>query len=418
MSRHRFRALFLINFSGVTLDNLIKNVLIIFVGFEAQSEQVAAQLTAIAMALFILPCLLLSGIVGQIADRYSKMFLFKQLKGFEYLVIAFLSYCLFEKNIYLLCFLLLPIGLVACLSSPLKLAMIDDVVPRAQRSRTTTLFQSSSVIAVLLGTGIGGFLMNININITIIGIMTLTLISAILVLSQKNPDGIPIKSPQEPLRFKGQYKKMQLIISHDPKLLLGVSLIAYYWFFINLSYSQTATYAKYQLQVDEFHVTMLLTTMTLAIACGSMLYLFLNNRVNQGIITFLGCIGFSVGYLMLSSNSLSSSQHLFLNIMDEFTQALIIIFLLNLLSSLLLFSGFALLQVNGADAQKAAIFAANNFVCALSVITSSGIMGIVLHYDINVKQLFFIFSILSVLGALFLFKQHHNQIKLTPQPIP
>lgn len=416
MSKNGLRSLIWINFSGATVDHLIKNTLIIFVGFQAQSEQQAAQFTAIALALFMLPCILLSGVAGQLGDNNQKLPLFKKLKTIEYTTIGFICYGLYINNIYLLCLLLLPIGIIACLTGPLKLAMIDESVNKQQRSQSSTLFQLSTIIAILIGTALGGGLLNTGLNVAIIGIMLCTLINAIGVYRQKSLLK-PQTKPRAIIRFGDQYKRMYQAITHDPKLVLACLMITYYWFVINLSYSQITTLAKYQLNIDESNTSLIFIVMTVSIACGSILFLLLKSRLSQGKLILLGGIGFTLGYGTLSQIILLTEGALLFGLLNTFNQVLIVIFISNLFSSQLLFLGYALLQVNGADTQKTTIFAASNVISASGMIASAIFISMALHYHVNIHQLFFIYSLLSLCGGLCLWQRYYQHAKLTHQSI-
>ncbi|WP_299006642.1 MFS transporter [uncultured Shewanella sp.] len=408
MNKNGFQSLIWVNFSGATLDHLIKNTLVIFIGFQAQSEQLAAQFTTLVLALFMLPCVLLSGLAGQWGDNQQKLPLFKKLKTIEYVIIILICYGLYINNLYLLCFLLLPIGIIACLTGPLKLAMIDERVNKQQRSQSSTLFQLSNIIAILIGTALAGGLLDAGLNMAMTGIFLCTLINAIGVFQQKN---ITIthktvhKTPLSPRSFYTQYQHMFQSIKQDPKLALGCFCITYYWFIINLSYSQMTTFAKYQLNINEVNTSLLFIVMTVAIACGSLLFLMLNTRLLQDKIILIGTIGATFGYAALSMMIAFKDNVPIINLLTEFQQVIIIISLSNLFSSQLLFLGYALLQTNGPDRQKTTIFAASNVISAAGMIASATLISLALHYHVNMGSLFLIYSLLSFCGGLMLWRQ-------------
>ncbi|WP_299494322.1 MFS transporter [uncultured Shewanella sp.] len=412
MNKKGFRALIWVNFSGATVDHLIKNTLVIFIGFQAQSEQLAAQFTTLALALFMLPCVLLSGLAGQWGDNHQKLPLFKKLKTIEYVIIILICYGLYINNPYLLCVLLLPIGIIACLTGPLKLAMIDERVDKQRRSQSSTLFQLSSIIAILMGTALAGGLLQAGLNMAITGILVCTCINAIGVYQQKNisiAHNIARKKPPSPRSFCTQYQHMFQTIKQDPKLVLGCLLISYYWFFINLSYSQMTTFAKYQLNINEVNTSLLFVVMTVAIAFGSLLFLILNTRLSQAKIIIVGSMSATLGYATLSMMIAFKENEPTISLLSEFQQVIIVIALSNLFSSQLLFLGYALLQVNGAETQKTTIFAASNVISAAGMIASAILISLALHYHVNIKSLFLIYSLLSLCGGLMLWRQCISQ---------
>ncbi|WP_298769945.1 MFS transporter [uncultured Shewanella sp.] len=418
MNKNGFRALIWVNFSGATVDHLIKNTLVIFIGFQAQSEQLAAQFTTLGLALFMLPSVLLSGLAGQWGDNHQKLPLFKKLKTIEYVIIIVICYGLYINNLYLLCLLLLPVGIIACLTGPLKLAMIDERVEKQQRSQSSTLFQLSSIIAILIGSALAGGLLHVGLKMAITGILLCTFINAIGVYQQKNiaiKHKITHNKSPSPRSFYTQYQHMFKTIKQDPKLVLGCLLISFYWFFINLSYSQMTTLAKYQLNINEVNTSMLFVVMTVAIACGSLVFLILNTRLSQGKIIFVGSMSFALGYAALSMMIAFKENLPIISLLSEFQQVIIIISLSNLFSSQLLFLGYALLQVNGVDTQKTTIFAASNVISAAGMIASATLISLALHYNVNIKSLFLIYSLLSLGGGVMLWKLCISQEKKSLQ---
>ena len=85
LGQRRFLPFFLTQAFGAFNDNLLKNVLIILVTYQAArwSTIPAALLTNIAAGLFIAPFVVFSGLAGQMGERFDKTLVLKSVKALE-----------------------------------------------------------------------------------------------------------------------------------------------------------------------------------------------------------------------------------------------------------------------------------------------------------------------------------------------
>src|SRR5699024_11328234 len=72
LHQRRFLPYFLTQFFGAFNDNILRQALILFITTSAVSQYSANFLNNIALALFILPFFLFSGLAGQFADKLDK----------------------------------------------------------------------------------------------------------------------------------------------------------------------------------------------------------------------------------------------------------------------------------------------------------------------------------------------------------
>ena len=90
LGQRRFLPFYLTQFSGAFNDNLFKNALLLLITFSAGglmglSVNVVVNLAAF---LFILPFFLFSGIAGEMADRYEKSRIIRNVKLAEIVIMA------------------------------------------------------------------------------------------------------------------------------------------------------------------------------------------------------------------------------------------------------------------------------------------------------------------------------------------
>src|SRR5262245_11076419 len=82
MTTRRFAPLFWCQFFSAFNDNFLKNALVILILFKIGGDNAEALITLAAAAL-ILPFFFLSGLGGQLADRYDKSLVAQRLKLVE-----------------------------------------------------------------------------------------------------------------------------------------------------------------------------------------------------------------------------------------------------------------------------------------------------------------------------------------------
>src|SRR5215475_11000429 len=87
MTSRRFAPLFWCQFFSAFNDNFLKNALGFLIVFHIGNEG-AASLNTLALAIFITPFFVLSGLGGQLADRFDKAVVARYLKLAEIFVVV------------------------------------------------------------------------------------------------------------------------------------------------------------------------------------------------------------------------------------------------------------------------------------------------------------------------------------------
>src|ERR1700733_10881826 len=85
LGQRRFLPFFITQACGAFNDNLLKNVLIILVTYQAARWSTVRPelLINIAAGLFIVPFVVFSGIAGQLGERFDKTLILKSIKALE-----------------------------------------------------------------------------------------------------------------------------------------------------------------------------------------------------------------------------------------------------------------------------------------------------------------------------------------------
>jgi acyl-[acyl-carrier-protein]-phospholipid O-acyltransferase/long-chain-fatty-acid--[acyl-carrier-protein] ligase len=153
----RFAPLFWCQFFAAFNDNFLKTALVFLILFGADVTQTeAAALITLASAIFIAPYFFLSGLGGEIADRYDKARVAQWLKFLEIFIaiVAVVGYA--RQSIPVLFGALFGFGVIAALFGPIKYGILPDHLERERLPSANALIEGATFIGILTGTIVGG----------------------------------------------------------------------------------------------------------------------------------------------------------------------------------------------------------------------------------------------------------------------
>ena len=154
LTSRRFLPLFCCQFFAAFNDNFLKTALVFLILFGGARE--AEALITAASAVFIAPFFFLSGLGGQLADRYDKARVAQWVKFAEMFVaaLAVAGYAL--HSLAVLFVALAGFGVLAALFGPVKYGILPDHLKREQLPGANALIEGATFIAILTGTIAGG----------------------------------------------------------------------------------------------------------------------------------------------------------------------------------------------------------------------------------------------------------------------
>ena len=154
LSSRSFLPLFLCQFFSAFNDNLLKNGLVALIVYVMAKEN-GATLVQLAGAIFILPSFLLSGIGGQLADRYDKALIAKRLKFAEVFAALLSALGFYWHSVPLLMGSLGLFGSISALFGPIKYGILPDQLKTEELPHGNALIEAATFIAILLGSILG-----------------------------------------------------------------------------------------------------------------------------------------------------------------------------------------------------------------------------------------------------------------------
>ena len=155
MTTRRFAPLFWCQFFSAFGDNFLKTALVFVILFQVAGANSGALIT-LAGATLIAPFFFLSGLGGELADRYDKAFVAQRLKLAE-IGVAALAVAGFAFHSLILLFLAVFLfGVIASLFGPIKYGILPDHLAREELPSGNALVEGGTFLAILLGTIVAG----------------------------------------------------------------------------------------------------------------------------------------------------------------------------------------------------------------------------------------------------------------------
>src|SRR5688572_22368010 len=156
ITSRRFAPLFWCHFFSALNDYFVKNALVILILFTIGSVQ-GGPMVALAGAVMVAPFFFLSGIGGELADRYDKAVVAEKLKRAEIPVamVAALGFVLHSVPVLFVALGLY--GMIAALFGPIKYGILPALLEPRELPAGNAFVESATFTAILIGTVSGGF---------------------------------------------------------------------------------------------------------------------------------------------------------------------------------------------------------------------------------------------------------------------
>ena len=113
-------------------------------------------LITLAAGLFILPFFLFSAFAGQLADKFNKIILIRWIKLAEIAIMGLGIFGLCYEKTYFLLFVLFLMGMQSAFFGPIKYSILPQLLKEEELTSGNALVSSSTFLAILFGTIIGG----------------------------------------------------------------------------------------------------------------------------------------------------------------------------------------------------------------------------------------------------------------------
>ena len=307
----RFAPLFWCQFFAAFNDNFLKTALVFLILFRGRAD--AGALITTASAIFIAPYFVLSGLGGELADRYDKARVAQVIKFVEIFVALTAVWGYARESLPILFTALCGFGVLASLFGPMKYGILPDHLPRERLTGANALIEGATFVAILLGTIAGGIAAHhggaFGFAPLVIAAALATWIAALLI--PPSGQGAPHLRVR-PNVFASTFAMLRHLRA-DARLWWGALVASWFWLVGIVVLSLLPPLIKNLIGGDEATVTAYLALFTVAVAIGSALASRLSSgRIVLGITVagaaLLGASSIDLGIATLGAMPATSLQ--------------------------------------------------------------------------------------------------------------
>jgi acyl-[acyl-carrier-protein]-phospholipid O-acyltransferase/long-chain-fatty-acid--[acyl-carrier-protein] ligase len=270
MATRRFAPLFWCQFFSAFSDNFLKQALILLIAFQQFSEADSGALIQLAGAALTAPFFFLSGLGGEMADRYDKAMLARRLKLVEIAVAAIAVIGFFVHSIPVLFVAVFSYGVIAALFGPIKYGILPDHLARDELARGNALVEGATFLAILIGTIVAEFATGGGGDATHFSWLMMVAAAACWIASlyiPKTGEGAPnlVVNPNIAASTIGLIK----YIRTDKRLWWGAMVVSWFWLVGIVVLALLAPLAKNLIGATPGVITLFFTMFSIGVALGS-----------------------------------------------------------------------------------------------------------------------------------------------------
>src|SRR5215470_7167504 len=376
MTSRRFAPLFWAQFCSALNDNVLKNALVIILLYSATSGHADALVT-VAGAVFIFPFFILSGLGGELADKFVKGVVARRLKFVEIFAAAFAAGGFFLHSVPLLFVALALFGIIAALFGPVKYAMLPDQLSVGELATGNALVEGATFMAILIGTIAGGQFVSGSSHMALVSSAVVLLSLLSWGFASRIPHTTP-SAPDLPVTANPWTSTYHLLKSlwSEPRLWDGMVIVSWFWLVGAVVLSLLPAIVKDTIGGSEGVVTLCLTVFAVGIACGSLAAAQLSHeRPNVALVPLgaivMGIVGLDLAIAIgrwTAAGEIYPAQFAF-----SFSGARLLLdfFFFAVGGGLFVVPSFAAVQAWSAPAERARVIAAGNVMGAAFMVAAS-----------------------------------------------
>ena len=411
LGQRRFAPFFWTQFGGAGNDNLFKFAFTVMVTYRVESASTlsAGLMVNFIAALYILPFVLFSATSGQLADKFDKAGLMRQVKTLEIAIMLLALWGFATANVPALLACTFGMGLHSTLFGPAKYAYLPQHLDSSELTGGNGMTEMGTFVAILLGNLAGGLLMGLREGPLLVGLSCVLVALAGCAASLRIPR-TPALDPG--LRVGWNPVRETLanlrLAARDPLLLQALLAISWMWFYGVAFLTQFPVFARHVLGGDEQVASLLLAVFSVGVGLGSLACAWLaRGRVEPGLVP-LGAIGMTLFGVDLYLATRGLAQPVALQGIAAFLgraahwRVMADLLLLSASAGVYSVPLYALIQQHTPASHRARVIAANNILNALYMIVCSGYCAALLAAGVSVPELLFSVALLNAVACAWL----------------
>mgnify|MGYP001252653542 CR=1 FL=1 len=409
MGRRRFLPYFLTQFFGAFNDNVLRQALILFITTSAVSRFSPNLLNNIALALFILPFFLFSGLAGQFADKFDKAKLVFWVKVSELVLMLLAAVGFYYQSLWGLMAVLFAMGFQSTCFGPIKYSIMPQHLGSQELVAGNALVQQGTYVAILLGS-VMGVLLNASFAAPWWGSAALVFIAVSGLVSGYFVPSAPSQVPELKINWNPFTETIKVMRYAKQKRAVWIAVLSVSWFwFLGAAYTtQLKVYVDDYLHAGETVYALLLMVFSFGIGIGS----WACKAVSRGRLTLslvpLGALAITVfgvdlyfayqGLLAVESATVAEFMA-----QKGVWRLLFDLLLIGVGGGFYVVPLFTYIQEATAETHRARVIAACNVLNALFMVLSALFSMVLLSaLGITLPTYFLILALLSLVVSMYL----------------
>ncbi|WP_052354799.1 MFS transporter [Candidatus Protochlamydia sp. R18] len=350
-------------FLGALNDNIYK-LLIVYFFIQLEGMEYSHQILASTGATFVIPFLLFSALSGTLADRFSKRDIIVTTKILE-LVIMALGVCAFafqsKWGSYAILFLL---ATQSAIFGPSKYGIVPELVSKDKISKANGLMTSFTFLAIILGTFLSSFLIQISGRNFIVSSIFCTFIALIGLVASFCIEHTPPAGSEKKIQifFLKQIFQTLKFARQEISLLPAILGAAYFLFVGAFTQLNIIPFAVQSLQLSDIQGGYLFFLTALGIGTGALIAGKISGRIVELGLVPIGALGISVCAFFLDMYS------------ENIWAVIPIVTLLGVFGGIFEIPLDSYIQVASPKQMRGQMVAATNFLSFIGVLLASGLI--------------------------------------------
>jgi acyl-[acyl-carrier-protein]-phospholipid O-acyltransferase/long-chain-fatty-acid--[acyl-carrier-protein] ligase len=407
MLSRRFAPLFWCQFFSAFSDNFLKNALVFLILFAPGVEHREVLITLTA-AVFIGPFFFLSGLGGQLADRFDKSIVARWVKLVEIAVAGLGVVGFAMRSIPLMFVTLFMFGVIATLFGPIKYGILPDHLKKEELPAGNALVEGATFIAILLGTMIGGLAAKEGNHPALFGAMIVVFSFACWgasLLIPRTGEGAPQLTVDPNIaRSTGSLIKDLWV---DARLWWGGHVTSWFWLVGAVALSLMPPLVKQVLGATEEVVTVFLAIFSISIAIGSGLAAWIAHGRIVLYPTLIGAILLAIFAVDLGIATYGVRETVSASVGTVFTsfrgiRIAIDLAGLAIAGGLFIVPSFAAVQSWAGPDKRARVVAAVNVLNAAYIVGGTLIVAALQAFGLTLPALFLVLGAANIIVAAFI----------------
>lgn len=412
LKEKKFLPLFITQFFGAFNDNFLKNAFVILVTFHGLKlgQLPSGVMVALIGGCFILPFFLFSAQAGILADRLEKTKLIRYVKIAEVLIMLIAGVGLLTHSTPLLLTSVFLMGIHSTFFGPVKFSILPQHLDSDEIVGGNALIEAGTFLAVLLGTIMGGVLIEASSG-TLWVTAGLILCSLIGLFSSSYIPSAPPSGQSVPMTWNPITPTCEVLknTKKTPSVFNSLMGLSWFWFLGAAFLTLFPSYAKDTLHQQQGVVTLFLCIFSIGIAVGSLLCERLSrHHLELGLVP-LGSIGMSLfcadlffagGVESMTANEIG---------VWSFIQSPLGLRIALDLFAFSVFAGFyavplnTLIQIRSSANERSRVIAANNIMNALFMVLAAAFLALCAKQRTSIPVVFLSLSLMNAIVAMYIY---------------